>query len=217
VGFTEIDLRWGVTEEESKNGATVEICLKEIDRCRDFPPFFIGFMGERYGWIPRDEDLTAYWNRHSDSPYAAAIKDAVKRGISVTELEMELAVFGNAVTPPAFKSGEVADGRALFLLRDPALSETLYAAARERGGAREIEFIDAGEGKLEILKDRVRNSGLLAVDTTTALRPSGSRSRRIFWLRWIGTFRRAIPVAAGRRGSTLRWWRQPRIARQGGS
>jgi hypothetical protein len=45
VGFTEIDLRWGVTEEESQNGATVEICLKEIDRCRDFPPFFIGFLG----------------------------------------------------------------------------------------------------------------------------------------------------------------------------
>ena len=48
VGFTEIDLRWGVTEEESKNGATVEISLKEIDHCRDFPPFFIGFLGERY-------------------------------------------------------------------------------------------------------------------------------------------------------------------------
>ena len=46
VGFTEIDLRWGVTEEESKNGATVEICLKEIDRCRDFPPFFIDFLGK---------------------------------------------------------------------------------------------------------------------------------------------------------------------------
>ena len=32
VAFTEIDLRWGVTEEASKNGRTVEICLNEIDR-----------------------------------------------------------------------------------------------------------------------------------------------------------------------------------------
>lgn len=55
VGFSEIDLRWGVSEEESKNGATVEICLKEIDRCRDFPPFFVGFLGERYGWARMDE------------------------------------------------------------------------------------------------------------------------------------------------------------------
>jgi hypothetical protein len=90
VGFTEIDLRWGVTEEESKNGATVEICLKEIDRCRDFPPFFIGFLGERYGWIPKHEDLTAYWTRHADSDYGKQIQQAVQRGISVTELEMEL-------------------------------------------------------------------------------------------------------------------------------
>lgn len=57
VGFTEIDLRWGVTEEESKNGATVEIRLKEIDRCRDFPPFFIGFLGERYGWLPSHDEF----------------------------------------------------------------------------------------------------------------------------------------------------------------
>lgn len=92
VGFTEIDLRWGVTEEESKNGATVEICLAEIDRCRDFPPFFIGFLGERYGWIPKEEELIAHWKRHADSPYVAQIRQAVERGIGVTELEMELAV-----------------------------------------------------------------------------------------------------------------------------
>jgi len=38
VGFTEIDLRWGITEEEAKNGETVAICLQEIDRCRGNPP-----------------------------------------------------------------------------------------------------------------------------------------------------------------------------------
>ena len=70
VGFSEIDLRWGVSEEESKNDATVEICLKEIDRCRDFPPFFIGFLGERYGWIPKHDELAAYWDKHGDSQYS---------------------------------------------------------------------------------------------------------------------------------------------------
>ncbi len=47
--FTEIDLRWGVTEEESRSGKTIRICLEEIDRCR---PYFIGILGSRYGWIP---------------------------------------------------------------------------------------------------------------------------------------------------------------------
>ena len=27
----------------------LEVCLREIEDCR---PYFIGLMGERYGWIP---------------------------------------------------------------------------------------------------------------------------------------------------------------------
>ena len=60
VEFTEIDLRWGITEEESRTGRTIRICLEEIDRCR---PYFIGILGSRYGWIPgiteveKDEEM----------------------------------------------------------------------------------------------------------------------------------------------------------------
>ncbi|MDP4288672.1 MAG: DUF4062 domain-containing protein, partial [Bacteroidota bacterium] len=49
VEFIEIDLRWGITEEESRTGKTIRICLEEIDRCR---PYFIGIIGSRYGWVP---------------------------------------------------------------------------------------------------------------------------------------------------------------------
>ena len=55
VGFTGIDLRWGVTEDEVKQGKTVALCLSEIDNCR---PYFLGILGERYGWIP-EKALTA--------------------------------------------------------------------------------------------------------------------------------------------------------------
>src|ERR1700736_5617368 len=56
--FTEIDLRWGVTESEASDGRTLAICLDEIDRCR---PYFIGLVGERYGvvlsrYLTPDED-----------------------------------------------------------------------------------------------------------------------------------------------------------------
>ena len=37
VTLTEIDLRWGITEEESLNGKVVEICLREIENS---VPFF---------------------------------------------------------------------------------------------------------------------------------------------------------------------------------
>jgi nephrocystin-3 len=49
VEFVEVDLRWGVTEEQAKRGEVLPICLAQINRCR---PYFIGLLGERYGWHP---------------------------------------------------------------------------------------------------------------------------------------------------------------------
>jgi Domain of unknown function (DUF4062) len=85
VEILEVDLRWGITEEQSKSGETLRICLEEIDRCRPSAPvFFIGLLGERYGWIPpRDyfkqdvlEDENLGW-----------VKEHIE-GKSVTELEI---------------------------------------------------------------------------------------------------------------------------------
>jgi hypothetical protein len=52
VELVDVDLRWGITEEEAQQGKVLPICLAEIDRSR---PFFMGFIGERYGWIPEQE------------------------------------------------------------------------------------------------------------------------------------------------------------------
>src|SRR5664280_1423118 len=45
----EVDLRWGITDEQKAEGKVLPICLSEIKRCR---PYFIGLLGERYGYIP---------------------------------------------------------------------------------------------------------------------------------------------------------------------
>ncbi len=42
----DVDLRWGVTEEEAKQGKVLEVCLDEIERCR---PFFVCLLRERFG------------------------------------------------------------------------------------------------------------------------------------------------------------------------
>lgn len=55
VEFIGVDLLWGVTDEQSARGETVDICLSEIDRCR---PLFVGFVGERYGWVPDGSDTS---------------------------------------------------------------------------------------------------------------------------------------------------------------
>jgi nephrocystin-3 len=172
VGFTEIDLRWGVTEEESKSGATVEICLKEIDRCRDFPPFFIGFLGERYGWIPSDEDINAYRIEHKTSVYAKHIQQAVYRGISVTELEMDLAVLGGeAVGLPG--------SHALFLLRAESLTSHLSVSAgfsevgSDNPEAVMSSYFDNAGSKLQTLKDRIRCSPFIGIDGYTSVEQFG--------------------------------------------
>lgn len=55
VHVTLIDLRWGITEEESKSGDVLKICLKEIEKSM---PFFIGIIGNRYGWIPKTNEIS---------------------------------------------------------------------------------------------------------------------------------------------------------------
>src|SRR3954447_14669318 len=49
VTWGEVDLRWGITEHQVQRGEVLPVCLGEIDRCR---PFFLGILGERYGWVP---------------------------------------------------------------------------------------------------------------------------------------------------------------------
>ena len=47
--FVGVDLRWGVTASQAERSETVEICMREIDRCF---PYFVGILGQRYGWVP---------------------------------------------------------------------------------------------------------------------------------------------------------------------
>ena len=54
VEFAGIDLRWGLTEEDTIQRGALAACFQEIDRCR---PFFISLIGDRYGWIPPIETI----------------------------------------------------------------------------------------------------------------------------------------------------------------
>lgn len=58
----EVELRWGVTEEESVRAT--ELCLSEVSRCQ----MMVAILGERYGLIPPKPvlpDLSQYsWVRY---------------------------------------------------------------------------------------------------------------------------------------------------------
>lgn len=148
VSWSEVDLRWGITDE--KQGEVLPICLKEIHNCR---PYFIGILGERYGWIPDQipEELLEQeqWLGGHQSQ-------------SITELEILHGVLND---PEMSKT-------AFFYFRDPAYIKHLNI--EERSNFQEIptdrEIITWGKtlaeqmaseraDKLEQLKNRIRNSG----------------------------------------------------------
>lgn len=86
VSLVELDLRWGITEEEAREGKVMQICLDEIDNSH---PFFIGLLGDRYGWCPTLEDISG--NKTLKERYPWVIED-IQNGSSVTEIEMQYGV-----------------------------------------------------------------------------------------------------------------------------
>ena len=102
VAFVPIDLRWGVTTEEANNGLTAELCLMAIERSR---PFFIGLLGERYGWIPEKNDISPRTNERF--PFIDA---DVNDRMSITEMEIQYGVLRSVVPIDAafwFRSGKM--------------------------------------------------------------------------------------------------------------
>lgn len=67
-----VDLRWGITEKDSRDNRTMGICKAELKRCQELSPRpnFIVLVGERYGWIPLPETvpnfLAQFINIHTD-------------------------------------------------------------------------------------------------------------------------------------------------------
>ena len=100
VLFTEIDLRWGLTEEEGMLGKVVSTCLEEIDRCR---PYFIGLFGDRYGWVPTFSDLYKDPVLLQRYPW---LEECAIEGVSLLEMEVRHGVLngrkeGGPVVPGA--------------------------------------------------------------------------------------------------------------------
>jgi hypothetical protein len=59
--FQAIDLRWGVSTEAALDHRTVQICFEELRRSQEVSPEpnFLILLGNRYGWRPLPEEITA--------------------------------------------------------------------------------------------------------------------------------------------------------------
>ena len=87
VALLPLDLRWGITEDESKTGKVIQICLQEIENSH---PFFIGVIGDRYGWCPTSEELLK--NEILKERWGEWLEKDLEMGLSITEIEMQYGV-----------------------------------------------------------------------------------------------------------------------------
>ncbi len=99
-----VDLRWGITDEQSAEGKVLPICFREIDECR---PYFIGMLADRYGYVP--EEIP--WELTDRVPWLLESEDR-----SITELEMLYGFLNDSKSPEY----------ARFYFRDP-----LYMKSRD--------------------------------------------------------------------------------------
>jgi hypothetical protein len=138
VTWGEVDLRWGIPDEQKAEGKVLPICLAEIRNCR---PYFIGLLGERYGWVP-DEVPPALI---AEEPWLAEL-----RGHSVTELEILHGVLNNP---------QMAE-HAFFYFRDPAYVQSVPEEGsrgfhfRELRGRREAEEAEGADSQEQLPRAR---------------------------------------------------------------
>ena len=130
VELSEIDLRWGISEAQSQRQETLKLCLDEIQKCR---PFFLGLLGERYGWVPDSSALTQ--DLLQEQSWLRGIADT-----SVTELE----ILHGVLRDPGMSD------RTFFYFRDPD-----YAIGRGGDFLSETKEL---EDKQTDLKKRIRQT-----------------------------------------------------------
>ncbi|XP_078462810.1 telomerase protein component 1 [Lampetra planeri] len=134
--LVEVDLRWGVTEEEARHNRQLELCLAEVHRC----DYFLGLLGQRYGTVLQEYLVP-------DEPHFQWVA-MYPRGRSVTELEISQCVLRDP--------GNLRARGAFFYFRDSSFISSVptewvadFAAESDEAMARQ-----------EDLKRRIMESGL---------------------------------------------------------
>eukprot|EP00741_Cyanophora_paradoxa_P020318 tig00021246_g19610.t1 len=145
--LTFVDLRTGVTSEQSGGGHVLELCLAEIDRCR---PYFIAMLGNRYGWSHQQDHTDTLLQQTFDNAIAALGEGGAwldkYRDRSVTEIEIR---HGLLIQPPRA-------GTAFTYVRDPAYADSLPPEKRQ-----EFEPENSSSAaRLAALKRDLRDAGL---------------------------------------------------------
>ena len=136
-----IDLRWGVNTQDADENDRENMVLREcISEIRQSRPFFIGLLGDRYGWMPSDESWQVMLGEMTEEE-SNYIRGEAKEQKSVTELEI---LFGALMDADALR-------RSLFCFRKPAVYEQMDEGARRKFCNQD----DVAARKLASLKQKI--------------------------------------------------------------
>ncbi len=153
VTFTEVDLRWGLTEEQQRLGRIIRTCLEEIDRCR---PYFIGIIGRRYGWMPEYHEVVMDPEIQERYPWIDALS---LEGASLLEMEFTHGVLNDNSSHAAFYHRIEEDSP----VDEPERLEKLISRVRDNGNGIQ-EF-----GTPQELGEIVRNDLLRIIEDSWPL------------------------------------------------
>ena len=142
IVFVPLDLRWGITESAAKQGRVLDTCMREIDQSR---PFFIGLVGNRYGWVPTIHDIGDF-DESLQGKYPW-LHSALAQGMSITEMEMQYAALRNI-------SSQESPINATFYLRSSKM--TVPPEYCEATGSESAS-------KLEHLREKIRQQKVFPV------------------------------------------------------
>ena len=149
IRLTDIDLRWGVTAEDARSNNVVKVCLEGIDKCR---PFFLCFLGQRRGWVPKTNELGDTADNYEDG-------NGFLTNHSVTEIEIE-----HAMLAPMYRlfdkvQPEPAKHALFFFRKDPfgdSLSETHRKVYKNDGVLDDCGNVKSTDDALESFKEKIR-------------------------------------------------------------
>ncbi|XP_072040846.1 uncharacterized protein [Amphiura filiformis] len=156
VFFSYVDLRWGITTEQSKDGKTIFICLSEVDRCR---PYFICLLGDRFGWHQRENNKDTLL----DATYDYALRN-LKGFDWLEDFRYDTSVTKLEILHAALRLSDVDQKRTFFYLRESRVKrEELPKPEEKKRGESQWHY-----DQQQNLRAQVREKGQHSRDFSTA-------------------------------------------------
>ncbi len=138
-----VDLRWGISDAAGRDQQTMEICLSEVDRCRETSPaaFFVGLLGDRYGWRPLPAAIDAADLERAERRLRAADRALLAQWYRLDE---------NAVPPLRLLSQQAREGVSSsdWAVAEPRLAAVLRAAFGPRSERTRVHTASATEQEI---------------------------------------------------------------------